>query len=148
MSFAAFLRHLGLAAALILISAAVVLAMISARIMDRPELRKLHVKPTPKGGGVAVVVTFLAGIAVLYRYGEFARLADPYFRGVIEASLAIAIVSFLDDLYDWPFSIKLSAQVAAALVAVSSGLYVTDLHIPYQGLFWGGGGCGAGMSLA
>ncbi len=60
---------------------------------------------------MAVVVTFLVGIAVLYRFGEFARLADPYFRGVIEASLAIAIVAFLDDLYDWPFTVKLAAQV-------------------------------------
>ncbi|HEY8290086.1 MAG TPA: MraY family glycosyltransferase, partial [Acetobacteraceae bacterium] len=73
------------------------------------------------------------GIAVLYRFGEFARLADPYFRGVIEASVAIAVVSFLDDLYDWPFSIKLGAQILAALVAVSSGLYVSDPHIPFTG---------------
>src|ERR1700742_3115506 len=107
MTLAAFIRHLGLAAVLILLSAVIVRAMISARIMDTPETRKLHTKPTPKGGGVAVVITFLAGIAVLYRYGEFARLADPYFIGVIEASVSIAIVSFLDDLYDWPFIIKL-----------------------------------------
>jgi UDP-GlcNAc:undecaprenyl-phosphate GlcNAc-1-phosphate transferase len=146
MTFAAFLRHLGLAAALILISAAMARGMISARIMDRPELRKLHVKPTPKGGGVAVVVTFLAGIAVLYRYGEFARLADPYFRGVIEASVAIAVVSFLDDLYDWSFSIKLAAQVSAALVAVTSGLYVSDLHIPHQALMLGWFGAAASLA--
>jgi UDP-GlcNAc:undecaprenyl-phosphate/decaprenyl-phosphate GlcNAc-1-phosphate transferase len=133
MTSAAFIRHLALAAVLILLSAAIVRAMISARIMDTPETRKLHTKPTPKGGGVAVVVTFLAGIAVLYRYGEFARLADPYFIGVIEASVSIAVVSFLDDLYDWPFIIKLGAQVLAALVAVSSGLYVADPHIPLHG---------------
>lgn len=147
MTLFAFLRHLVLAAAMIGVSAAVVRLMIAVRIMDAPETRKLHVKPTPKGGGVAVVVAFLAGIAVLYRYGEFARLADPYFRGVIEASVAIAIVSFLDDLYDWPFSIKLSAQVAAALVAVATGLYVSDPSIPYLGpisLGW----IGAAASLA
>ncbi len=147
MTFAAFLRHLGLAAALILVSAAVVRLMISARIMDRPDTRKLHVRPTPKGGGVAVVVTFLAGIAVLYRFGEFARLADPYFRGMIEASVAIAAVSFLDDLYDWPFSIKLGAQVTAALVAISTGLYVSDLHIPFDGML-ALGWVGAVVSLA
>ncbi|HVY15176.1 MAG TPA: MraY family glycosyltransferase [Rhodopila sp.] len=147
MTLAAFLRHLGLAAALILVSAAVVRLMISVRIMDTPETRKLHVKPTPKGGGVGVVVTFLLGIAVLYRYGEFARLADPYFRGVIEASVAIAVVSFLDDLYDWPFSIKLTAQLAAALVAVTSGLYVSDPHVPWRGA-WALGWIGAAASLA
>jgi UDP-GlcNAc:undecaprenyl-phosphate GlcNAc-1-phosphate transferase len=133
MTLAAFIRHLGLAAVLILLSAALVRAMISARIMDAPATRKLHTKPTPKGGGVAVVVTFLAGIAVLYRYGEFARLANPYFIGVIEASVSIAIVSFLDDLYDWPFTVKLGAQILAALVAISSGLYVNDPHLPVLG---------------
>jgi UDP-GlcNAc:undecaprenyl-phosphate/decaprenyl-phosphate GlcNAc-1-phosphate transferase len=133
MTLAAFVRHLGLAAVLILLSAAIARGMISARIMDTPETRKMHTKPTPKGGGVAVVVTFLAGIAVLYRYAEFARLADPYFIGVIEASVSIAIVSFLDDLYDWPFTVKLGAQILATLVAISSGLYVADPHIPLQG---------------
>jgi UDP-GlcNAc:undecaprenyl-phosphate GlcNAc-1-phosphate transferase len=68
---------------------------------------------------------------VLYQFAEFARLADPYFRGVIEASLAIALVAFLDDLYDWPFTIKLSAQLLAALVAIASGLYVHEYRVPY-----------------
>ena len=133
MTLAAFIRHLGFAAALILCSAAIVRMMIAVRVMDTPEARKMHDRPTPKGGGVGIVLTFLVGIAVLYRYAEFARLADPYFRGVIEASVAIAVVAFLDDLFDWPFTIKLGAQVLAALVAVGSGLYVTDFRIPYMG---------------
>ncbi|HEY1412997.1 MAG TPA: MraY family glycosyltransferase, partial [Rhodopila sp.] len=133
MTFDAFLRHLGFAALLILLSAATVRMMIAARVMDTPEARKAHDRPTPKGGGVGVVLTFLIGIAVLYRFAAFARLADPYFRGVIEASVAIAIVAFLDDLFDWPFIVKLGAQVLAALVAIGSGLYVTDFRIPYMG---------------
>ncbi len=141
MTFAALLRHLGFAALLIMVSAGFVRLMIAARLMDRPEARKAHTRPTPKGGGVAIVVTFLAGIAVLYNFAEFARLADPYFRGVIEASIAIAIVSFLDDLYDCPFTAKLSTQVLAALVAVLSGIYVADFRIPWVGplpFAWGG----------
>lgn len=133
MTLAAFLRHLGFAALLVLLSAGAVRLMISARVMDTPEARKAHDRPTPKGGGVGVVITFLVGIAVLYRFAAFARLADPYFLGVIEASVAIAVVAFLDDLFDWPFTVKLGAQVLAALVAVSSGLYVADFRIPYHG---------------
>ncbi len=135
MTLAAFLRHLGFAALLILLSAGVVRAMISVRVMDTPAARKVHEQPTPKGGGVGIVVTFLIGIAVLYQFAAFARLADPYFRGVIEASVAIAVVAFLDDLFDWPFTVKLGAQVLAGLVAVSSGLYVHDFRIPYLGAF-------------
>jgi UDP-GlcNAc:undecaprenyl-phosphate GlcNAc-1-phosphate transferase len=133
MTTSALLRHLVLAALLVLLSAAIVRAMIAARVMDTPAARKAHDRPTPKGGGVGIVVTFLVGIAVLYRFAAFARLADPYFLGVIEASIAIALVAFLDDLFDWPFTVKLGAQVLAALVAVSSGLYVTEFRIPYLG---------------
>src|SRR5450631_2862679 len=99
MTLAAVLRHLGFAALLMLLSAATVRAMIAARIMDTPQARKAHDRPIPKGGGVGVVVTFLVGIAVLYRFAAFARLADQYFVGVIEASVAIAVVAFLDDLF-------------------------------------------------
>ncbi len=133
MTLAAFLRHLGFAVGLSMVSALVVLAMISAGVMDRPDPRKAHTRPTPKGGGVGVVVAFMLGISVLYGYAEFARLAEPYFRGLILAAFVIAVVSYLDDLLDWPFAVKLAAQLAAALTAIGSGLYVEVYNIPGLG---------------
>jgi len=133
MTFAAVVRHLAFACGLALLSAAVVRAMIAVRLMDRPDRRKVHTQATPKGGGVGVVVAFLVGIAVLYRFASFARLADPYFVGVIEASVAIAIVAFMDDMFDWKFTVKLAAQIVAAVVAVASGIYIADYHVPYVG---------------
>src|SRR5690242_7410221 len=120
MSLHALLRHLAFAAGLAVLSAAVDRAMIAARLLDHPDAgRKSHRQATPKGGGVGIVAAFLVGIAVLYQFAEFSRLANPYFLSVIEVSVAIAVVAFLDDLYDWPFTVKLSAQVLAALVAVA-----------------------------
>jgi UDP-GlcNAc:undecaprenyl-phosphate/decaprenyl-phosphate GlcNAc-1-phosphate transferase len=133
MTLAALLRHLAFAVALALLSAAVVRLMIGVRVLDHPDPRKVHTLETPKGGGVGVVVAFLVGIVVLYRFAEFARLADQYFVGVIEASVAIAVVAFLDDLFDWKFTVKLGAQILAALVAVGSGIYVVDYRLPYVG---------------
>jgi UDP-GlcNAc:undecaprenyl-phosphate GlcNAc-1-phosphate transferase len=133
MTLAALLRHLAFAIGLALLSAAVVRGMIAARLLDRPDPRKVHTRATPKGGGVGVVVAFLVGIALLYRFAEFSRLAEPYFVGVIEASVAIAVVAFLDDMYDWKFTVKLAAQIMAAVVAVASGIYVVDYRIPYIG---------------
>ena len=132
MTLQALLRHLAFAAGLALVSASVVRLMIAARLMDHPDAdRKVHRAATPKGGGVGIIAAVLLGIAVLYQFAEFARLAHPYFLGVIEASVAIAVVAFLDDLYDWPFTVKLAAQVLAALVAVGSGLYLRDYRVPY-----------------
>ncbi len=136
MTFAAFLRHMAFVVGLAAMSAVVVRAMITARVMDRPdgrEGRKAHANPTPKGGGVGVVVAFLLGISVLYSTATFSRLGDPYFRGVILASVAIAVVAFIDDVRDWPFTVKLAAQIGAALAAVGSGLYVSVYNLPVLG---------------
>lgn len=133
MTWAAILRHLVFAAGLACVAAVVVRAMVSAGVMDRPAARKAHVVPTPKGGGVGIVVAFLLGISVLYGFADFARLADAYFRGVVLAAVAIAVVAYWDDLRDFPFVVKLGAQVGAALLAVGTGLYVEVFNLPFLG---------------
>ena len=142
MTLAAVLRHLAFAAGLACLSALTVRLMIVARVMDQPDARKSHDQPIPKGGGVGIVVAFVIGLFALYRFAEFARLADPYFLGVIDASLAIALVAFLDDLFDWPFAVKLAAQLLAALAAVGSGVFVESYRVPRLGpldIGWLGG---------
>lgn len=112
------------------LSAIIVRIMTVRGPIDQPDARKAHTRPVPKGGGVGVVLAFLVGIALLYATAGFARLADPYFPGLILASIAIAGVALLDDVWDWPFTIKLGAQVGAAALAVLSGLVVDQLNLP------------------
>ncbi len=133
MTLVALLRHLAFAAGIAAFSAVVVRAMINVRVMDLPNARSSHTVPTPRGGGVGIVVGFLLGMAVLYGFASFARIADPYFRGVILAAILMAAVGFIDDLWSWPFTVKLLAQVGAAMAAVGSGLYLADFRLPGVG---------------
>jgi UDP-GlcNAc:undecaprenyl-phosphate GlcNAc-1-phosphate transferase len=133
MTLHASLTHLIVLAGLALFSACGVRIMIAFGVIDHPEGRKAHERPTPKLGGVGIVLAYLAGLLILYRFAGFARLADPYFRGMILSAFAIALVALLDDIYDYRFIIKLGAQVAAALTAVLTGLYVVAYHLPYIG---------------
>ncbi len=133
MTLLAVMHHLALAGALACFSAFIVRLMIAAEMMDAPDDRKAHDAPTPRGGGVGIVAAFIVGLLVLYCFAQFARLAEPYFLGVIAASLAMALVAFLDDLMDWPFTVKLSAQLLAGLAAVATGVYVRDFRLPYVG---------------
>jgi len=129
----AVLRHLAFALALALLSAAAVRLMIAWPILDHPNARSSHASPTPRGGGVGVVLAFVVGMAVLYAGAQFARLPPPQFLGVIGAAVAIALVSLWDDVSDLRFSVKLAAQAAAALVAIGSGLVLERLALPLLG---------------
>ena len=134
MTLVALLHHFLFCAALAGLSAALVRGMISVRLLDTPDARKAHDRPTPKGGGVGIVAAFLVGVAVLYVFASFSRLANSYFIGLIVAAFAIAVVSFADDLWNFPFTVKLAAQIGAASAALISGLYVHVFNLPGIGL--------------
>jgi UDP-GlcNAc:undecaprenyl-phosphate GlcNAc-1-phosphate transferase len=83
----------------------------------------------------------MLGVLLLYRYGQVSRLAEGYFIGVIAAAFLMAAISFLDDLLDLSFVIKLGTQLLAAAAAAASGLWLHVLALPYFGtvdLSWAG----------
>ncbi len=65
MLLSAFLRHMAFCFALACLSAAAVRTMIMVRVLDIPDHRRAHERPTPKGGGVGIVLAFLVGMFVL-----------------------------------------------------------------------------------
>ncbi len=127
-------RHLALLAGLAIFSGIVVRVMVAIAVPDHPDPRKSHSQVTPKSGGVGIVAAFLLGVLVLYRYGSVSRLSNQYFLGVIGAALLMAAVSFVDDLLDLPFLVKLAAQFVAASAAVGSGLWMHVFLLPYFGV--------------
>ena len=133
--------HLLLAVALALVSAAIVRGMIGVGTLDHPGARSSHTTPTPKGGGVGIAGAFILGLAILYAGANQARLPQLPFLGLIAASIGIAAISYADDSKDFPFSIKLAAQLAAALTAIACGIRLRVLHVPNLGAidlgWWG-----------
>ncbi len=72
--------------------------------LDRPNERSLHERPVPRTGGIAL----LAGALVSLAFGAGELWLE------IALALALAIVSFLDDLHTLPTAARLAAHLAAA----------------------------------
>ncbi|MDD2794559.1 glycosyltransferase family 4 protein [Acidocella sp.] len=141
LSLLALPRHIALMAGLAIFSAIIVRAMVTAGVPDHPAARKAHSHVTPKSGGVGIVAAFMLGVLLLHRYGQVSRIAEGYFLGVIGAAFLMAGVSFLDDLLDLSFVIKLSGQFAAGIAAIAAGLWMPTLALPYYGVLnlgWAG----------
>jgi UDP-GlcNAc:undecaprenyl-phosphate GlcNAc-1-phosphate transferase len=105
-----------------------------ARIMDIPNSRSAHVAPTPKSGGVAIVMTFCLGCIVIFTVAERIVIRQAYFHGFLFSALLIAIVSLYDDIKNKPFVFKLVTQFVAVGVVLASGLLVDQIALPVVGL--------------
>ena len=108
---------------LLFTSAAVVSAALTAawiafawrrQIHDQPGPRRLHALPTPRGGGVAIALVFLAGLAWLSLNGQ----PVPGAWGLLLGVGSFAAIGFLDDLAPLPTLLKFALQWLAAAVLV------------------------------
>jgi Fuc2NAc and GlcNAc transferase len=88
---------------------------LRASLMDVPNLRSSHVQPTPRGGGVAIVGSFLAGLAVTYPIGG---APVDVLLVLIGGGGLIALTGFIDDHISMSAVSRLFIQFLAAAIAV------------------------------
>jgi UDP-GlcNAc:undecaprenyl-phosphate GlcNAc-1-phosphate transferase len=131
----ALTSHLLFGAGLVLVSLFITRLMLHRfRIMDTPNDRSSHTEPVPKAGGLAVVATFLLGIMAIYLLGDKTPISQGYFSGFVLSALAIAVVSFYDDINYKSFTVKLGTQVLAACVMIAFGVVIDQIGLPRVGL--------------
>jgi UDP-GlcNAc:undecaprenyl-phosphate GlcNAc-1-phosphate transferase len=101
-----------------------------------PRGRDVHVTPTARWGGLAMLAGVLAGVAMAYQLPAM-RLAFAYSEemvGVVLASLILVLVGALDDRYELDALTKLAGQTTAAGVMTLFGVQWTVL----PDVFFGG----------
>jgi UDP-GlcNAc:undecaprenyl-phosphate GlcNAc-1-phosphate transferase len=110
-----------------------------------PRGRDVHVTPTPRWGGLAMLGGVLAGVGMAYQLPAL-RLAfdnNAYeMLGVFGAAVLLAGVGALDDRYELDALTKFAGQTTAAGILVIFGVQWTVFYVP-----WGGGGTGVSGSM-
>jgi UDP-GlcNAc:undecaprenyl-phosphate GlcNAc-1-phosphate transferase len=81
------------------------------RVVDQPGLRKVHLAPVPRIGGVAMAI----GVCVAALIGVPLEPADRYF---LMAAGLLTVFGALDDRFDLDYRIKLVGQLLAAGIVV------------------------------
>ncbi|BCO09738.1 glycosyl transferase [Desulfolithobacter dissulfuricans] len=89
---------------------------LSHSLLDVPNQRSSHTVPTPRGGGLAIVVSFLALTCFLVLT---ANLSIPVLLGLAGAGAWVALVGFLDDRGHIPARWRLLAHFAGAAWALA-----------------------------
>jgi len=123
-----------------LLVGAVIRAAPALGLVDKPNERSLHRKPTPRGGGLGIVVAFLVGwpLAIVIAGGWPAM-------GVwwlVLLGIGVAAVSIADDRSPIPAPLRLVIHLAFAAGTVTVVGYFMLFHVPGYGIvtlgLWGG----------
>ncbi|MBI5877164.1 MAG: undecaprenyl/decaprenyl-phosphate alpha-N-acetylglucosaminyl 1-phosphate transferase [Chloroflexi bacterium] len=116
------------AVALVLATAVTPVAERLAPILgwvDAPSARKVHLRPVPLLGGVAIYLATIAALLVFGDHSEVAQLA-----GIGVGATLVSLCGLWDDRRPLSPVIKLAVQALAALVTFSSGIGITILPHP------------------
>lgn len=94
---------------------------VKLHVVDIPDARKIHQRPMPKTGGLAMAAGALIPIVLWVP-------ATPMLRPLLLSSVVIVAFGFIDDLIDLGFKAKFAAQFFAALIMVLyGGVKITSL---------------------
>lgn len=85
------------------------------RMLDIPNERSSHVRPTPRGGGLAIVVVTLAGSWLILPFVR-SEITVWQWLAYSAGALLIAGVSWLDDLRSLSTRVRFAAHLTGALV--------------------------------
>jgi Fuc2NAc and GlcNAc transferase len=124
------LQQVGLIAAVATVSGLLTAVLrryaLARSLMDVPNARSSHTVPTPRGGGVAIVLSVLLALPLLHAMG---MVATQHVWGLLGAGGLVALVGFLDDHGHIAARWRLLAHFAAAAWALAwlGGLPPLDL---------------------
>ncbi len=85
--------------------------------VDQPDARRVNRVPIPRGGGLAVIISFFATLGVTYFVWPTALLESPFYSLLpwfAGAAGVLLVTGLLDDLRGLPAVVKLLAQILAA----------------------------------
>lgn len=102
-------------------------------ILDIPNERSSHSRPTPRGGGLAIFLVTCAGLLV----AQFLQLVWPWptLLGFLAGAVIVAAVSWIDDLRSLPSVVRLLAHSLAAIVVLATIRPWTAVALPLIGNF-------------
>ncbi len=90
---------------------------LKAGAVDWPDRRKIHDRPTPRLGGIAVFLGILTSLALN-------GVPDPRITLLAVCAVALFLLGVVDDLSDISAKIRLATQIVLSLILVQGGLYI------------------------
>ena len=92
--------------------------------MDKPDPRKVHKKPIPRLGGLAIYLAFMIAVCSMLDFSK-------EIVGLLLGGTFIVIVGIIDDFISLPAKVKLLGQILAACILVAFDIRIDFITDPF-----------------
>ena len=102
----------------------------------KPDERRIHERPTPTLGGIAMLAALLVALGVarfLPVFGPVFQSSEPF--GLALAALVILAIGMLDDLREVSAPAKVAGQVFAASILGLAGVVMFYFRVPFADFY-------------
>ena len=130
----------GAVAFLVTLCSTPVVVVIARRFgfVVEPDERRVHTRPTPDVGGVAMFLGFVAAMFIASRMGRFGELfsssnSEPL--GVLLACTTVFAVGLIDDIHEISAPAKVAGTVVAGILLVTQGVTMFFFRVPLWDVF-------------
>lgn len=103
-------------------------------IVDEPSERKVHTRPIPRIGGVALFLSFFFPLGLLvFNLKMFAQFVDSDFRLLffVIGAVLIFLLGLWDDIRRLPSSVKFAGQIMVAIFVYYGGIKIQIISVPF-----------------
>ncbi|SFV53535.1 Undecaprenyl-phosphate N-acetylglucosaminyl 1-phosphate transferase [hydrothermal vent metagenome] len=96
--------------------------VLKLKILDTPNKRSSHSQPTPTLGGVAIILSFMLGITLMF-YAK--TIPNELFLPFVLGGGLLGLISFFDDIKPIAIKYRISLHIIIAFLTV----YWLDIHL-------------------
>ena len=103
-------------------------------LVDIPkDSRRVHNKPMPRVGGIAIVTSMYIGLAVYYFLTKNIQeiALNEQFLGFALGGIIIFTMGLIDDIFNLKARYKFIFQLVAAIIVYAFGIKITGFKIPF-----------------
>jgi len=102
----------------------------------KPDERRIHERPTPTLGGIAMLVALLVALGVAWLLPAFRPVFESSeLIGVAVAAIVILAIGMLDDLREVSAPAKVAGQVLAASILGLAGVVMFFFRVPFADFY-------------
>lgn len=91
---------------------------------QKKHVKKLHTRPVPRGGGIALFLAILLPSLLFLNF-------DKYLLAILIGALILTVVGWLDDIRDIHPLIRLGSNFLVATIVVGSGIGIAYISNPF-----------------